>query len=98
VTLDGLLFAERFDVSLDLERNALVIDGTVFPGKPIDGNSPILQGAAFTGVTFQRTSGRIRGKASILFIEDGSILADFDKVYVDGRRTGEYGLLIPSTD
>jgi hypothetical protein len=97
VIVEGLYFARNFEVKLDLARNALVLHDTLFLGRPLSGNSPMFGEMAFTGVVFEGDGGRIHGKASILVLADGRVALDFDKVFVDGRRSREYGAVRPVT-
>lgn len=93
VEIKGLLFAKAFTVTLDVNRDVLTINDAIFKGRPLKGNSPIFQNAAFQGVVFERDSGLIMGSASILFLDDGRISMDFHKVFVNGSKASEYGVL-----
>jgi hypothetical protein len=93
VHIQGLLFAKDSNVTLDMDRDILAIDGQEFVGRPVSGNSPMFKGVPFAGVNFERLDGRIFGYASIIFTEDGRTAMDFDKVFVDGSRAREYGIL-----
>ena len=93
VEIKGLLFAQGFAVKLDMKRDVLTINDADFEGRPLKGNSPMFQNAAFQGVVFERDLGPVMGSASILLLEDGRLSMDFHKVIVNGSRAGEYGVL-----
>jgi hypothetical protein len=95
VRLQGLLFASECDVSLDMDRDVLTIDGHEFAGLPIADKSPMFQDMPFEGVAFERVEGPTAGRASIIFLEDGRTVMDFDKVVLNGVRAREYGVLSP---
>lgn len=93
VELKGFLFAENFSVKLNLAQESLIIKDAEFQGSSIKGNSPMFQNLGFQGFKFERKLGLVLGSASLLFLEDGSIVFDFDKVVVNGARAREYGVL-----
>jgi hypothetical protein len=92
VELRGIKIGGPAVVELDLARGILSINGEPFAGRASSGNSPIAQGAPFNGAGFERTRGTVTGSAVILFLEDGTALVDFYKVWSKGKR-GEYGKL-----
>ena len=98
VEMKGFLFAKNLEVKLDLHREVMTINGVEFIGTPLTGNSPMVQGAKFTGVKFESKVGLTMGSAAILFLEDGRALMDFDKVLINGKRAREYGILTPAEE
>jgi hypothetical protein len=93
--IEGFEFAANIEIRIDTSRNALMIHKTVFVGSPITGNSSIFGNKRFEGVSFEGLGGRVYGDASILFFDDGTVALSFDKVFIDGLQSREYGTIRP---
>jgi hypothetical protein len=94
VQIKGLAFADDATVTLDMDQDVLAIDGHKFAGKAIEATSPMFDNLPFKGVSFERVDGPVYGKAAVIFLDDGRVAMDFDKVYVDGKRAREYGAIL----
>lgn len=92
VELGGLSFAGDL-AALDLDADTLTIGGERFQGTVISGTSPMFERMAYQGLKFEKSDGEMTGRVTILLLQDGRVVMDFDKLYVRGMRARTYGVL-----
>lgn len=96
--LRGFPFIENGEVILDLERNALSVDGWVLTGRELTGQTPILDRLPYRGVKFTRDFGGVYGTIHLFIVDDELLLFAYDEFSVYGivAETTWYAWLEPS--
>lgn len=82
--LRGFPIVENAEVVLDLQRNALSVDGWVLSGREMTGKSPILGDLPYRGLSFSRDFGGVRGRIHLFIVDDDILLFAHDELSVYG--------------
>lgn len=86
VGLTGIPPFKGVRVAVDPTRNVLLVGEWTLPGKAAEGNSPIVDDAAYRGVVFEsHASGAVSGTAYLFVLEDGRLLIGFRHFSVYGK-------------